>query len=340
MTELDNLESNLEATLRGNSQDKTIERNYQQKWKFLIREYEITKAKKHPNFRFVSDFYKFHGISRQTFCKYYGRYRNSGDEADLLPQKRGPRWQARRIDASVEAEIIVQRELGLNKYEIHAVLASRVKGDLPSLSGIYNVFKRNDMNRLKPKQQEEKRRIIKERAGQLGHIDCHYLSRDLTLNNAERKYLVCIIDDFSRIAWADLVDDIKSITVMFRSLQILNFLNHRYKLQFEEVLSDNGSEFSSRSESSRMEHPFERMLIEMGIKHRYTRPYRPQTNGKVERFWKTLNEDLIEGTNFDTYEEFKRELDKYMIYYNEMRPHQALNGKTPKQFLEEILSTN
>jgi transposase InsO family protein len=73
------------------------------------------------------------------------------------------------------------------------------------------------------------------------------------------------------------------------------------------------------------------MLIEMGIKHRYIRPYRPQTNGKVERFWRTLNEDLIEGTYFESIAHFKDELFKYMLYYNKLRPHQALNGGVPEK---------
>ena len=61
--------------MRNNSKDRTIERNYIQKWRFLVREYEQVKAKKHPRFRFAQDFYKFHGTSRQTFAKYYNRYR-------------------------------------------------------------------------------------------------------------------------------------------------------------------------------------------------------------------------------------------------------------------------
>ncbi len=72
----------------------------------------------------------------------------------------------------------------------------------------------------------------------------------------------------------------------------------------------------------------------MGIKHRHTRPYRPQTNGKVERFWRTLNEDLIEGTCFESLEHYQQKLLDYMIYYNQMRPHQALNGKKPKDFAD------
>ena len=73
------------------------------------------------------------------------------------------------------------------------------------------------------------------------------------------------------------------------------------------------------------------MLLELGVRHRYTRPYRPQTNAKVERFWRTLDTDLIEGTTFDTIDEFGKELLEYIIYYNERRPHQALAGQTPKQ---------
>ncbi len=100
------------------------------------------------------------------------------------------------------------------------------------------------------------------------------------------------------------------------------------------MLTDNGPEFGKKESNKKMEHPFERMLIEMGIKHRYIRPYRPQTNGKVERFWKTIEEDLFEETNFDSLDEMKEELLQYMYYYNQERPHQGINGLTPFKFLE------
>ena len=266
-----------------NTEDKTIARNLVKKWQFLIKEYELVKANQHPQYRFVSDFYKAHDTNRQTFLKYFHRYKAEGTSASLMPQKRGPKWKTRRPLPFIEQCVIKERDRGNNRYEIHAILKGRLKKHTPSPSGIYNICKRHNLNRLKPAMKTSKRRIIKEKAGELGHIDCHYLSKDLIKGSSVRYYLVCIIDSCTRIAWAEVIEDIKSLTVMFTALKTLNFLNVEYNIQFEEMLSDNGSEFSART-GNKLHHPFERMLIELGIKHRLTRPYRPQTNGKVERF--------------------------------------------------------
>lgn len=188
--------------MRRNTDDKTLERNYVQKWRFLIREYEEVKAKKHPSFRYISDFYKFHNINRQTFFKYYNRFKQSGNEADFLPRKRGPRWKSRRPLPLIENMVLKERLKGNNRFEICEILRPKLKANTPSPSGVYNICRRNNLNRLKPKMKVNKRRIIKEKAGELGHIDCHYLSRDLIVNEKKRYYLVCVIDDCTRIAWA------------------------------------------------------------------------------------------------------------------------------------------
>ncbi len=315
--------------MRNNSQDKTLYRNYIAKWKFMIQEYELVKQHKHPTFRFVSDFYTFHQTNRQTFLKYYHRFCENGREEALLPQKRGPKWKSRRTYGYIEQQVLAHRRNGVNRYEICELLRPKLKQLTPSASTVYRILKRYGKSRLKPKMSQRKRQIIKQKAGELGHIDCHHLSRDLIVNESVRRYLVCVIDDCTRLAWAEVVEDIKSLTVMFSTMRCLNRLQSQYHIQFAEMMSDNGAEFASRNHLST--HPFERMLVELGIRHRYTRPYRPQTNGKVERFWRTLNEDLIEGTTFDTLTEFQEELAQYLIYYNEYRPHQALNAKTPKQ---------
>ena len=326
--------------MRWNDQDKTVERNYLKKWRFLINEYELIKQKKHSRFRFASDFYNFHGTQRQVFLKYYHRFKTmNGDENSLLPQKRGPRWHTGRPIRFIENKVTELRKLGINRYEIHQILKSKLKGYTPSASGIYNICRRYGLNRLTKKMKETKRKIIKERAGELGHIDCHYLSKDLFRDSGKRYYLVAVIDDCTRIGWCEVVEDIKSLTVMFSVLRSFNMIQNRYKIQFEEVMTDNGPEFGGgANKQSEQTNPFRRMLFELGVKHRYTKPYRPQTNGKVERFWRTIENDMIEDTDYNNVEEFKEELLKYLIYYNEHRPHQGLNGITPNEQLKNLSS--
>jgi transposase InsO family protein len=218
----------------------------------------------------------------------------------------------------------------MNRYEIHATLREQ-RDTLPSPSTIYRVLKKYQLNRRTPAMREEKRRIIKDMLGELGHVDLHQLSRDMFLAPpSATAYIVSLIDSCSRLAWAEVITSKKALPVMFRTLKIINTLNVTYGLVFSEIMSDNGSEFASRNNPA--EHPFEAMLLELGIKHRYTRPYRPQTNGKVERLWRTIDEDVIEGATFDNLDHFANELFEYLVYYNNHRPHQAIGGQTPKDF--------
>src|ERR1700722_17088075 len=92
----DRIHQKMGDSMRDNSFDRTIERNYVQKWRFLIAEYEEVKAGRSTTFRRVGDFYRHHGTCSQSFRKYYNRYLRSGAEADLPPQRRGPKWRERR----------------------------------------------------------------------------------------------------------------------------------------------------------------------------------------------------------------------------------------------------
>src|ERR1700732_3094420 len=100
--------------MRDNSFDRTIERNYIQKWRFLIAEYEEVKAGRSAKLTRVSEFYRHHGTCSQTFRKYYNRYLRSGAEADLLPQRRGPKWKTRRMSAEIGALGGEARQVGLD----------------------------------------------------------------------------------------------------------------------------------------------------------------------------------------------------------------------------------
>lgn len=320
--------------MRINTNDKTLKSNYIQTYQFLIKEYEEVKAKKHPIFRYVKDFYKHHGTCPQNFLKYYNRYKQSGDHPDLLlPGKRGPKYKTRRPELEVENQVLIEREKGCNKFEISSLLQCRFKQKAPSPSGVYNILKRYGKNKLTQPMTEEKRRIIKEKAGELAHIDCHHIARDTISGDNNKYYIVCVIDSCSRVAWAEVITDIKALSVMFATLYCFNHLNERFGVKFQEALTDNGPEFGTKESKSKNDHPFERLLVELEIKHRYIRPYRPQTNGKVERFWRSLKADLIDGTFFSSLEHFKDELLGYMLYYNKQRPHQALNGQAPEQFI-------
>lgn len=323
--------------MRNNNKDLTLQKNYLQKYRFLIKDYELVKQKNHPRFRFAKDFYEANDTDRRSFLKYYNRFKQSGNELDLLPMKRGPKWKTRRPIPYIENKVKELRLKGNNRYEIVSILHPKLQQFTPSPSGVYNIIKRHGLNRLKPPMKAEKRKIIKEKAGELAHIDTHYLNKGVITGDIKRYYLVCVVDSCTRIAWAEIIEDIKSLTVMFAILKSLNILSQHYNIKFKEVLTDNGAEFGTKNSKNKKEHPFERMLIEMEIKHRYIRPYRPQTNGKAERFWRTIEEDLFEDTNFYSVEEMKEELLQYLYYYNHERPHQGINGLSPAKFAENCL---
>lgn len=312
-----------------NTNDLTIERKYLDTYRFMIREYELVKAKAHPTYRFVEELYQAWGTNRKSFLKYYNRFKQGGKDADLLPRKRGPKYRTRRPVRFIENKVIELRQKGNSKQEIVNILKPRLHKFTPSASGVYNISKRYGLNRLTPPMKQNKRKIIKEKMGQLGHVDCHHLGKAIIRGESQKLYLVCLLDDHSRLAWAEVTQDVTALTVMFATLKCINMLHGEYGIIFEEIISDNGPEFGPRNSSNKMGHPFERMLIELEIKHRYTQPYRPQTNGKVERFWRTLKDDLIEGTDFDSLTELKDEVMQYMCYYNQERPHQGIGGKTP-----------
>ncbi len=313
------------------SGDKTLLSNNLKHMLWLCSEYELVKSKQHTHYAFVTEFYNAHNIKRQNFIKFYNRYKQSGNGFDLLPQKRGPRYKSRRTLVFIENKVLDLRKNGLNRFEIHADLQEVLKSSTPCPSTIYNICRRYGLNKMTPKKQEKKRKIIKERAGQLGHIDCHYLSKGMIDNDNKRYYLVGLIDNKSSVAWCEIVPEITSLTVMFACMKMMNIFKKEFEINFEEILTDNGAEFGGgiRKPESISKNPFTRLLLELRIKHRKTRPYRPQTNGKIERFWRTIEEDLMHEMVFDSLEHAEDELFEYMVYYNYGRPHTTANGKTP-----------
>ena len=143
------------------------------------------------------------------------------------------------------------RKRGMNRYEIHAALRER-RDTVPSPSTIYRVLRRYQLNRRTPAMREEKRRIIKDKLGELGHVDLHQLPRDMFLAPPPATaYIVSLIDSCSRLAWAEVLTSKKALPVMFKTLKMINTLNVTYGLVFAEILSDNGAEFAARNKPAR-----------------------------------------------------------------------------------------
>lgn len=312
-----------------------IEKRYLEKFACMVADYEAIKRKSHSTFTTCTELFKAHRMDRRVFNKYYRRYIASGkDIQSFLPRQRGPRYQSARLDTVKEEHILKLRELGHNRYMISNALKSHSqKGTSPS--SVYNILKKKGLNRLKPKMKQARKSYVKERAGQLGHVDCHFLGSHLIAGESKKRYLVALMDDATRLVYAEVIDDLKALTVMFAVLRIIHVFDAQYEIKFEAIMSDNGSEFGRKSGKEKENHPFERMLMELGIKHCYTPPYQPQVNGKIERFWKTIYEDMIDA-DYDSIEKFKDELLQYCVYYNHERQHQGLNHKTPFQALEAI----
>ena len=156
-----------------------ISRSLARRMMQCIEEYEAIKRKTSTQFKTVKDFCIYHKFSHQNFMKIYHRYKTNPSIESLVPQKRGPKYQIRRIDLNIENMIVELRNQGNNRFEIKEVLKQKDVIFAPCLTTIYNVCKKHGLNRLNKTQREEKRKkrkIIMKKAGELVHIDCHQLS--------------------------------------------------------------------------------------------------------------------------------------------------------------------
>jgi hypothetical protein len=92
--------------MRINTNDLTLKRNYLQTYRQLIADYEQVKLGHHPKYKLAKEFYEANHTDRRSFLKYYNRYKQSGNPDDLLPSKRGPKYQTRRPSAADEQQVL------------------------------------------------------------------------------------------------------------------------------------------------------------------------------------------------------------------------------------------
>jgi hypothetical protein len=148
---------------KADNQGSQVAESYLKNLVFLVSEYELIKEKKHAGFTSVEAFFQFHKINRQTFLKYYHRYKENLDTNSLLPRKRGPKFMSRRPDIEIEKAVVKYRKKGYNKHEIHEKLKPKYEDKTPSPSGCYNIFLRYNVNVLTPQAKEKKRNLKSKR---------------------------------------------------------------------------------------------------------------------------------------------------------------------------------
>jgi transposase InsO family protein len=135
-------------------------------------------------------------------------------------------------------------------------------------------------------------------------------------------HLEVFVDDASRLAFVALVEDERPAAIVNALDRAAAFYASR-GLRIERILTDNGSPYLSRAYAAR--------LAELGIRHKRTRPYRPQTNGKAERFIRTLLTEWAYVRPYRSNSERLAALPEWLDFYNHGRPHTALGGLTPHE---------
>jgi transposase InsO family protein len=128
-----------------------------------------------------------------------------------------------------------------------------------------------------------------------------------------------VIDDHSRVAYAEIHDDEKADTALGVLRRAVSWFED-HGVRVERVLSDNGPAYRSRV--------WAETCAELGIRHSRTRPYRPQTNGKIERFHRTMSDGWAFNRHYSTESARRNALPAWLHFYNQHRPHTAI-GKVP-----------
>ena len=212
------------------------------------------------------------------------------------------------------------------------------------LSTVSVVLRRHGLGRLGRIGLEQPVRYERSRPGELVHVDVKKLGRieggagkrisGVRRHNHRRiidaagkrrltvgwEYVHVAVDDYSRLAYAEVLADERAATAIGFLTRALAFFA-RHGIQVERVLTDNGSAYISTLHAL--------ACRRLGIRHLRTRPRRPQTNGKAERFIRTLTNDWAYGAIYRSSHERTRALDGWLWHYNHRRKHSALGHQPP-----------
>jgi transposase InsO family protein len=259
------------------------------------------------------------GSSKSWVQRHVVLYRAGGDEA-LVPLKRGPRAPANLTSAAWEDEIVLWRKrlaedgLDAGARTIHWHLSQSARS-VPALSTIHRILRRRGFVTPQPQKRPRSSWIRFESTlpNETWQSDMtHWLLADL-----QPVEIINFVDDYSRAVLASVAVPVAKSSDVVR---IFFDAAAQYGLP-QSVLSDNGAIYTTAYRGSHSGMEIE--LATLGITFKHGKPYHPQTQGKVERYHQTLKKWLRNKPLCADLAELQAQIDRFVLYYNETRPHTA-----------------
>ena len=272
-------------------------------------------------------------VSRRTVYKWVRRFQAEGvrglEDRSSRPHRSPQRWDAklvRRIE-----RLRRRRYTGL-----------RIAEELQlAISTVSLWLRRLGLGRLKDLEPKpEVVRYEKKRPGELLHLDTKKLGRIHGIGHrihGDRRrrargvgweFLHVCVDDATRVAYAELLPDERAVTATGFVERAIAWFRDR-DVQVERVMTDNAPGYYA--------HRFNRALAARGVRHIYTRPYRPQTNGKAERFIQTAKREWAYARGYRSSSARAAMLPGFLNRYNRRRPHRGIGNVTPLSRLEALV---
>ena len=282
------------------------------------------------------------GVSRQTAWKWVRRFEAEG-EAGLEDRTSRPHRMPRALPpARIEAILAARHAHRFGPHRLAPIVG------VPR-SRFGDVLARRGLSRLRDQDRPTgiPIRYVRERPGELLHIDVKKLGRIPDGGGHRMRgrvtgtprsygggydYLHVAVDDMSRVAYVAAFDDERGTTCARFVLDAAAFFAAR-GVRIERVLTDNAKNYT-------LSKVFAAALDQLEARHKVTRPFRPQTNGKAERFNQTLLAEWAYARRYDTNQARLDALPAFVANYNERRPHGSLAGRTPMSALVNNVSGN
>jgi len=272
------------------------------------------------------------GLSKRTAYKWLQRYKAEG-LSGLTDRSSCPRGQPRRTPESQERRIVALRRQRMTGAEI----AFRLQ--MPR-STVARVLKRTGLARLQALEPPEPvRRYEKKHPGDLLHLDIKKLGRirgvghRITGNRRDTspgagwEYVHVCIDDHSRVSYVEVLPDERQGTATgFLERAVAWYAGQG--IQVQRILTDNGNCYRS--------HSFAAACHRLAVHHSFTRPYRPQTNGKAERLIQTLLREWAYRFAYRSSRQRRLRLARYQHFYNWHRQHTSLSRRAPASRLPAV----